>query len=284
MIDIKNLDFKYRKGTSLFSDLSLQFEQGYIYGLLGKNGMGKTTLLKLICGLLFPKNGTVNIHGDPTCLRHAETLQKIYFLPEEFHMPHLTLKQYYQYYTPFYPNFSIEQFEENLQIFDLHLKQQYLDKLSHGQKRKVMISFALATNTPLLIMDEPTNGLDIPSKTEFRKIMATSASEDRLIIISTHQVRDLHSLIDAVTILHNGQILLNQPIANISEKLAFQAIASDTDKVIYVEDGIYGHMGIRLNDQQVETQVDLELLFNASITHPSLIAEIFENESKNIQL
>lgn len=141
-----------------------------------------------------------------------------------------------------------------------------------------MISFALATNTRLLIMDEPTNGLDIPSKSIFRKLLAQAATAERLVILSTHQVRDLHSLIDAVVILEQGKILLNASTEKISEKLVFQKgnEAALSNEIIYSEVNAGVKNIVAENTACSESQVDLELLFNAVLANQEKILKLFE--------
>jgi ABC-type multidrug transport system, ATPase component len=222
MINIQNLEFSYSKQTSLLSNLNLQLEAGRIHGLLGKNGEGKSTLLKLISGLVFPKQGEVNVMGFEPKERHPEMLQEIFFLPEELPQLTLSIENYEKVYAPFYPNFSSEQFNAYLKEFDIENKKSVLNKLSHGQKKKVFVAFGLATNTKLLLMDEPTNGLDIPSKGQFRRMVASAIDDSRCLIISTHQVRDLDSLIDSITIMDGHEIVFNEPTDNITKKLLFK--------------------------------------------------------------
>ncbi|MBO7648526.1 MAG: ATP-binding cassette domain-containing protein, partial [Bacteroidales bacterium] len=147
MIHLENIQFGYSKSRRLFDDVTLTMEPGHIYGLLGKNGAGKTTLLKIMTGLLFPNAGKATILSENASLRKAEALQNLYFLQEEMYVPHLKIAQFEAAYAPFYPNFSHEQFEYYLTEFEIAGSPNYLDKLSHGQKKKVLIAFALATNT-----------------------------------------------------------------------------------------------------------------------------------------
>lgn len=275
MINVENVNFKYPKGRDLFKALSLNLEPGHIYGLLGKNGAGKSTLLKVMAGLLFPQSGTVTTLDSSACLRKKEMLQNLYFLPEELYVPHLTIRKFASLYAPFYPYFNEEQYYDYLSKFEILHYDDYMDKLSHGQKKKVMICFALATNTSILFMDEPTNGLDIPSKTEFRRIMASAATEERLVLISTHQVRDLSNLIDAVVVLNNGEILLNQSTYNITEKITFEMVEAADEDLIYFEETMQGLMALRENKTGTDSRIDLELLFNAVICNKDKFEELF---------
>jgi ABC-2 type transport system ATP-binding protein len=277
MIQLTNINFGYSKNRLLFEALTLELSRGHIYGLLGKNGAGKTTLLKLISGLRFISNGTALVLQENPALRKPKMLQEISFLPEELYTPTLKVKEFVKAYAPFYPNFNHTQFQEYLNIFEIPSQNEKIDKMSFGQKKKVMIAFSLACNTKILIMDEPTNALDIPSKAIFRKVMASVATEDRIVIISTHQVRDLHSLIDAIIILDSGKIILNESADSITEKLAFEVMEdteSDTN-ILYEEDNVRGKVVVRENSAKIESKLDIELLFNAVILNKEKIQHIF---------
>ena len=278
MIQLDNVQFGYAKDRLLFNGVTWHLEQGHLYGLLGRNGAGKTTLLKIMTGLLFPQNGEAKLEGMPSCKRTAEQLQNVYFLQEEIYVPHLKIKQFEAAFAPFYPNFSHEQFVGYLKEMEMDNMPGYIDKFSHGQKKKVMIAFSLATNVPLLIMDEPTNGLDIPSKSIFRKIMASYADEQKTVIISTHQVRDLHSLIDAVSILDNGRMILNAPTDVITDKLLFDVNdeKSEDAKVFYTEETPRGIYQVKENPNRIESSLDLELLFNAAVLNKNEFTELFK--------
>lgn len=278
MIQLQNIQFGYTKNRNIFDDVSLTMEAGHIYGLLGKNGAGKTTLLKIMSGLRFPTSGTSTILNQNAVLRKAEILQDIYFLQEEMYVPHMKIESFVKAYSPFYPRFNHEQFNEYLREFELDKEFGFLDKLSHGQKKKTLIAFALATNTQILIMDEPTNGLDIPSKSTFRRLMASAADETRLVIISTHQVRDLHSLIDMVAILDNGRMVLNASTYEITEKLLFDVDNTKTTEgaVLYTEESPRGAYQVKENVNHIDSNLDLELLFNAAMTNKNAIINLFK--------
>jgi len=272
MIEIKNLTFGYNKNSLLFKNLNLTLEAGHIYGLLGKNGAGKSTLLKNIAGLVYPLAGHCTLNHYNAADRLPAFLQDLFFIPEELYMPALTAMQFMESTAHFYPDFDPVQFHIMLKQFDVPSDRQ-LHKLSFGQQKKVMISFGLATNTPLLIMDEPTNGLDIPSKIQFRKIIASALTEERCVIISTHQVRDLDSLIDSLVILHEKEIVLNNSLDKIAERLQFTTAAqANAAEILYVEENAIGVNTISTNTTQKFSRVDMEMLFNAIISgHQSIL-------------
>lgn len=268
MIQVKNITFSY-PGTrkNVFSDFSLSLNENNIYGLLGKNGTGKSTLLYLISGLLRAKKGTVSVDGVDSKDRNPNILKDIFLVPEEFELPNVTLDAYVKMMAPFYPNFSQDTLEGCLKDFELpHFHR--LNELSMGQKKKVFMSFALASGTRLLLMDEPTNGLDIPSKTQFRKVIANNMTDDRILVISTHQVHDIESLLDHILILSESRMLLNASTADICEKYTFEYRNPQEmdDTVIYAEPTLQGNAVIaRRGEGDSETQINLELLFNAVV-------------------
>ena len=132
MIEVKDISYKYPGQKDLvFSDFSLTLEQNKIYGLLGMNGTGKSTLLYLISGLLRAKKGSVRFDGIETCKRTVDTLSEIFIVPEEFDLPAMSLKEYVELNSPFYPMFDADVLEECLSDFEL-TSDVKLDALSMG--------------------------------------------------------------------------------------------------------------------------------------------------------
>ena len=276
MIRIEGLTFSYGKKASIFQDFSLEMEAGKVIGLLGKNGTGKSTLLYLISGLLRPQGGNVWMKGIDVQKRLPITLSDLYLVPEEFTLPNLSLKQFVKVNAPFYPRFSWELLRTCLNDFELN-EDIHLGELSMGQKKKAYMCFALATNTSLLLMDEPTNGLDIPSKSQFRKVLASGMSEEKSVVISTHQVRDIDRLLDHVIVIDGSQVLLDESVVRITDKLFFaeQGMSDPTDDALYVQPSVHGNSVILPNRYGEESPLNLELLFNALLTESEKIQKIF---------
>ncbi|GAA4397200.1 ATP-binding cassette domain-containing protein [Nibrella viscosa] len=276
MIDLTDLSFGYSRKKRLFQHLNLTLQPGTVYGLLGKNGAGKSSLLRLMGGLLFPISGQVHVSGYEPRRRQPAFLQEVYFVPEEIYLPSVTLQRYIDTMGPFYPRFSESAFRRYLTEFDVP-QDHKLTAMSYGQKKKVIISFGLAANTRILIMDEPTNGLDIPSKSQFRRIVSSVLDPDRLVIISTHQVRDLDNLIDSVIILDESEVLLNHSLADIGDRLLFDTVPTitQTDRVLYAEPTLRGQAVVMENPTQEDSRVDLERLFNTAMTNRERIKTIF---------
>ena len=274
MIKINNLNFGYSKNKLLFKNLSMQLSAGHIYGLLGKNGAGKSTLLKNLAGLVYAQSGTIDVFGFDPAKRQPSLLNQICFIPEEFYLPSVKIDTFVKGNAAFYPNFDHAYFASLLQEFDIPVEQKLID-MSYGQKKKVIISFGLATQAKLIIMDEPTNGLDIPSKAQFRKIMAAALTEDRCIIISTHQVRDLDNLIDTVIMLDENSVALKASVEEITNKLCFKRVKEIDDTVIYAEPSLSGYNAVIANYHQEDSKLDIELLFNAVLTEKNKLKPIF---------
>lgn len=276
MINIQDITFSYTKhGDDIFNHLSLSIHPGKTYGLLGPNGSGKTTLLYIMMGLLKSQQGQVEVEGTDVCKRSSDTLQELYLIPEEFELPSMTLSEYTKTYSPFYPNFSNEVLQQCLDVFQLP-SDIHIDRLSMGQKKKLLMAFALACGTKYLLMDEPTNGLDIPSKKQFRKAIATNMTDERTILISTHQVHDVEQLLDHVLILVSpsqdassntlSTVLFDVALPHLSSTLSFTYEQSPNpfQNSLYTERTPLGFATIspRLPDEE-ETPLNLELLYNA---------------------
>jgi ABC-2 type transport system ATP-binding protein len=279
MIEVSNLSFGYKKRKPLYKNLNLSLPVGSIYGLLGKNGAGKSTLLKNFIGLLFPTRGELLVNGFVPKKRLPSFLQTIYFIPEEVYVPSITIERYKKLFAPFYPLFNDEQFYSYLEMLDVRDKGK-LNTFSFGQQKKFVIAFALACNTRILLLDEPTNGLDIPSKIKFRKLMSSVFTEDKMIFISTHQIRDLDNLIDNVIIVDNGELLLQASLATISEKLCFKIMDElpGENEVLYAESSLKGYAVVKENKTFEESHVNLEYLFNAVTENPAKAKSIFHTK------
>lgn len=278
MIQARNLSFGYGRQKLLFRDMDLSLGPGSIYGLLGKNGAGKSTLLKNLAGLLFPSSGTITVHDLEPRKRQVSFLESIYFIPEEIHAPSLSTGRYVDLNAPFYPKFDETQFGDFLEMFGMK-REGRLSNLSLGQQKKFLISFGLACNTRVLLLDEPTNGLDIPSKARFRQLLASVLTEERTVIISTHQIRDLDKLIDRVVIIEGGELLLSASVRDISGKLCFKTVEEIPagTEVLYAEKSLRGTAIVSENVEREDSNVNLEQLFLGVTENPELAKRIFEN-------
>ncbi|NLF81360.1 MAG: ABC transporter ATP-binding protein [Bacteroidales bacterium] len=250
-------------------------DKGNVYGLLGQNGVGKTTLLKIMSGLLKSTPAACNVDGFHPYKRQPAFLADIYYLPEEPACPPGTVGDLGKNYGIFYPGFKIEKFYSLLDRFEVKPEKRFKD-LSAGQQKKAHISYALSLNTGILFLDEPSNGLDIPSKALFRSIVAGHINDDRIMVISTHQVRDLEHLIDPVIILDHKGVLLNATIAEITEKICFVTKSDSDPDALYSEETPMGYAMVKANSRGLDTKVNLEALFNAVLKHKDWFDEHFK--------
>ena len=276
MIQIENLNFGYGKEL-LFDQLGLKIEAGSIYGFLGRNGAGKTSLLRIISGQLYPREGVCTVMGENPGERSAQMLSDMYFIPEEFYIPAVKPEEYTSMYAPFYPRFDLRKFDSYSREFELPAGKK-LSAYSYGQKKKFLIAFGLATGCSLLLLDEPTNGLDIPSKSQFRRLVASAMADDQTFIVSTHQVRDMENLIDPIVIVDDGTVIFNQSLETVSRKVAarVQQESPDDSKVLYSEKVLGGYSVIVENTDGEETSIDLELLFNAVVSGDGRLRNLFK--------
>lgn len=279
MVHLENVTFTYSKHFKLFDNVNLKIKSGNIYGLLGKNGTGKSTLLKLMTGVLMPHSGSCQVFNEDATRRIPSVLSEFFIVPEEFLLPSVRMMCFVKMNASLYPKFSHDDFSNYLREFELTGNKR-LNTLSFGQKKKFLLAFGLATNVKLLFLDEPTNGLDIPSKSQFRKIVSRALTEERSIVISTHQARDLESLIDTVIILDEGKVILNAPCSSITQKLEFGKVRNldDVEEVLYKEDGIGGYKVVSAAVENDESDLDLELFFNAVISKRDTITKYFDTQ------
>ncbi len=278
MIEIKNVSFSYG-WKELFQEMDLALLPGNIYGLLGLNGAGKSTLLKLMTGLLFPTKGTLTTMEYDPAKREPGLLSKLFVLPEELNAPGITDREYVRVRAPFYPDFDHDRLDRYLQEFDLP-QERMLTTLSYGQRKKFLLSFGLACNASVVMLDEPTNGLDIPSKGLFRRLIAEALTDQQIFIISTHQVRDVESLIDPIVILHEGTVLFNQTLAQVTSRIRISHSTtrpdSNAEGLLYSEPTVGGFSAVWKDENAADGQVDMEVLFKSVIASPEIYSSLFE--------
>ena len=273
MISIEDLRFNYENEKPVLENISMKIGNG-IYGLLGENGAGKSSLLHIICGLQFPKNGICQVNGYKSSMRHPNMLVQLFFFPDNFKMPSTSIRNFAKRHSVFYPNFNWEVFEENLSDFKI-AGYEKLAELSLGQKKKAMISYVLALNTPVILMDEPTNGLDITSRDILKKMIARTISDNQCLIISTHQVPDFENLLDAVIILGQHKVLLNSTMEEITTKLVFTQTKIEPLNALYSKQTIQGYSSVLVNYYGKESTVNIDSLYNAVLENYEIIRNLF---------
>lgn len=273
MIEIKDLAFSYGQFQVLMQ-INLDLKEGSIYGLLGENGVGKTTLLTLLAGLKKPTHGSISVDGLVPYDRKPTFLSDVYYLPDEVPSLRMTASNYARNYGQFWEKFRMDRFNEIMKIFDTDPNVR-MDQMSFGQLKKSFISFALSTGARYLFMDEPTNGLDIPSKTQFRKAVTKFTADDSTLLISTHQARDLEAIIDPIIILDRRDVLLNATVQEISQKLYFDYSMDIQSDALYSEVIPGGSIQVLENRYGMESKVNIEALFNTTLNNKEKIKNMF---------
>lgn len=276
MIEISNLSFSYG-AKRVLENISLKVSEGNIYGLLGENGVGKTTLLTLLCGLKKPEAGTITVDGRNPFNREPSLLADQFYLPDEVIPVHARALDFAKEHGVFWPRFDLEKFRTILSEFEVEPEQR-MDAMSAGQLKKAWVSFALACNVKYYYLDEPTNGLDIPSKAQFRKAVTKYTSEESALIISTHQVRDLENIIDPIIILDNRAVLVNASVQAITDKLFFDYGTELNPGALYLEQTPGGCIQVYPNTSGEESKVNVEAFFNAVHAHKDLVHSMFNQQ------
>ena len=276
MIQIDNLAFSYGS-KEVLRNITMNLEPGKIYGLLGENGVGKTTLLTLLCGLKKTQAGTITTDGHNPWKREPVLLQDQYYLPDEVAPINDKALAWGKATGKFWPNFSAANFETILREFEVEPDQK-MNAMSAGQLKKTYIAFALASGARFLFLDEPTNGLDIPSKAQFRSALMKYTAEDATIVISTHQVRDLENIIDPIIILDRQDVLLNASLEQIADKLYFDYGTTLHPESLYSEQLPGGFIQVLPNNDKLDSKVNIEALFNTVHKHKELVKNLFNHE------
>ena len=283
MVEVRGVRFGYSKARTLFEWLDFSVVPGGVVGLLGKNGAGKTSLLKLVSGLVFPQDGEANLFGVSASLRKPDVLSRVYYVPEQFELPAMRIRSWIKNGAMFYPRFQHKELERYLSEFEVTGNAR-LTSLSHGQQKKILIAFALASGAELVILDEPTNGLDIPSKQTFRRLVAQAAGDERAFIVSTHQVRDVENLIDPVVILNDGRVVFEASIESIVEGVELcrfsSVVEAERAGALAVQSQLGSAVALMSRDRELDGApagevigdvVDFELLFAAAMNDPGAL-------------
>lgn len=275
MIEIKDLAFSYGK-TPILKSITTTLEEGRIYGLLGENGVGKTTLLTLLCGLKKVCSGSITTDGENPFDRTPTLLQNQFYLPDEVLPVAMKAECFAKERGAFWPDYDHAKFLEIMKEFENDPAKK-MNQMSAGQLKKTYISLALACGCKYIFMDEPTNGLDIPSKTQFRSAIMKYTTDDSTIVISTHQVRDLENIIDPIIILDRQDVLLNASVEEITSKLYFDYGTQLHPESLYSEQLPGGFIQVYPNSTGEDSKINVEALFNAVHKNKELIKGMFSN-------
>lgn len=217
IITIKNVDYtyySYKKENYVFNQLNLSFEKGKVIGLLGPNGSGKTTLIKLLNGLLTPTKGEILINGHRP---GVETKAVVSYLPERTYLEAgKTVKQMLDFFEDFYVDFSRERAVQMLQNLGID-EAAALKTLSKGTREKVQLILVMSRNALVYILDEPIAGVDPAARDYIIKTIIQNYNQDALVLLATHLITDVESILDEVVFIKNGEVVLQSGVDEIRE-------------------------------------------------------------------
>lgn len=214
MIEIKNVIKKYGKISAL-DDVSFNIEEGKITCILGVNGVGKSTILKSIAGLVKLNSGTILIDGEKI---NPKIYNKVAFVPDvDIHFPHLSIKESFAFMKEFYENWDEEKAYKMLKMFNLS-DDKMICELSKGGRARVKIIIGFAQNAKYILLDEPFSGIDIFKREEFIKAMVEYVSKDQSIIITTHEIDEIENIVDEVIILDEGKVIFKSDARELRQR------------------------------------------------------------------
>ena len=203
MLECRGITKKFGTKTAV-SDLTVTLEKGKIYGLLGENGSGKTTWMKMIAGLSKPTSGEILFEGHPLCYADKEKIA--YMATEPFYYSYMNIKDVEEYYRDFFKEFNTARFEETIEKIGLS-KDMKVRELSSGMNAKLKIAATLARNAELCMLDEPLNGIDYKAREEIISLILEEADEERTIVMSTHLIEEIESFVEDALFIKDGKLI-----------------------------------------------------------------------------
>lgn len=214
VLEIKNLNKSYGKKQAL-TDVNLNLERGRIVGLLGPNGSGKTTMIKLINGLLTPNSGSITVDGNAI---GKESRIAVSYLPDKTYLPDwMKVNDIIKMFTDFYENFDPAKAMDMLSKLNINGNER-LKTLSKGTKEKVQLILVMSRNAKLYLLDEPIGGVDPAARDYILNTIITTYNPDASVVISTHLISDIERVLDEAIFINNGHIVLHDTVDNIREK------------------------------------------------------------------
>lgn len=213
-IEISNLTKKFGDLTAL-DDVTVSLEQGQIVGLLGPNGSGKTTLIKILNGLLQPTSGSVTINGNTP---GVETKKVVAYLPDRNALPdYMTASQLMDIYEDFFEDF--DRLKAEAMVDDLGInRKQTMKKMSKGTKEKLQLCLVMARQAEVYLLDEPIGGVDPATRDYILRTIISNYNENAVVLISTHLISDVESVLDDVVFLKDGRVVLHKAADEIREE------------------------------------------------------------------
>ncbi|MDE3838977.1 ABC transporter [Bacillus methanolicus] len=228
MIQLKNVSKSF-EGTEAIHRVNITVQKGSIYGLLGSNGAGKTTILKILSGIMKQDHGQVLIKDEPV-FENPRIKERLFFIPDFPYFFHqYTVKQMADFYKSIYSHWSESRFSELADVFEMDINKK-IHKFSKGVQRQIAFWLALSTMPEILILDEPMDGLDPVIRKKVKSLIIQDvADREMTVLISSHNLREVEDICDHVGILHNGSLLLEKELDDLKTDIHKIQIAFKND-------------------------------------------------------
>ena len=230
-IEISNVTVRYGHVTAA-SDVTLTVARGSVYALLGRNGAGKSSLVRCLLGQRKPDAGTIRAFGEDTWTRRASLMQRIGVVSEEADAPpEMTVAQIARFCSRLYARWDQKEVDERLQRFEVPATSKF-GTLSKGQKKQALLALALATSPDLLVLDDPTLGLDVVArKSLFEEVIAELADRGITVFLTTHDLAGIETLADRVAIMKNGTLVVEEELDALKARFRRIRFAAQPDAV-----------------------------------------------------
>ena len=235
IIEIHNLSRSFGDNKAL-NNINLIVPEGVVFGLVGKNGAGKTTIIKHIMGLLEPQTGSSNVFGLSPITNPVETLSRIGYMGETDELPSwMYVKELINYRKAFFPNWDNAYAEEIIEAFEIELTKKVKD-LSKGQRARVALMLALAHKPDLLVLDEPSDGLDpVLRRDILQAVIRTVVNEGRTVLFSSHLLDEVERISDDVAVIEKGEIIYESSIEELKERFHRVELIFNTEQELHPE-------------------------------------------------
>ena len=237
MIQMININKTFEKHSAV-KNVNLSIEKGSIYGLIGSNGAGKTTIIKLLAGIYKQDSGEVLLNG--TAIYENESIkEKLFYISDlPYFFPHYTVKQMAQYYKNIYPSWNEERFKKCAEVFEFSMTKK-IHTFSKGIQRQAAFWLALSTMPEILILDEPMDGLDPVARKKVKNLLIQDVAErDMTILISSHNLREIEDICDHIGILHKGSLLLEKDLDDLKSDIHKVQIAYKGDIPLELQENL----------------------------------------------
>lgn len=262
MITLCDASYSYPKKTDALTGITCEVHPG-IHLLMGANGTGKTTLLHLMAGLRYPTSGVCLLNGEELRLRRPSQLCRVQYFSPDMDFPESSVEKMVSRHAPFFPRFDAAMLSRNLAAFGIDPRRKFTS-LSYGNAIKARLAYMLALRCEVLLLDEPTVGLDFDGRGQFGRLLMECVDEDQTVVVSTHSLSEFEPLYDSVMFLRDGHLLLQASFGKISRRVMSVVTATPPADAIYSEMRMGRcHSIVPAGEDDMDSAPDCTLLYNA---------------------